>query len=185
MRHGKALPPAVNEWIRQQLLAWLEEDPSRTRAALAQRLSISAAHMTNVLKHGRGAGASLEEDVAALLGIGVEELRRRANEAWQEPTDSAVRVVHDDRYPNRAIAVAFMRGWVSEPAIEEALSYQLQSDTDLEPKAWADLIEAAHKRLSLDIRRPERVAERDARAEAAGDDLEAATAPRRKARAKA
>ncbi|MEZ4395064.1 MAG: hypothetical protein R3A48_28635 [Polyangiales bacterium] len=62
---------------------------------------------------------------------------------------------------------------------------RLQSDTDLEPKAWADHIEAAHKRLSLDIRRPERVTEREARAEATGDDLEAATTPKRKARPKA
>lgn len=29
MQHGKALPPAVNDYIRRQLLAWLAADPTQ------------------------------------------------------------------------------------------------------------------------------------------------------------
>lgn len=100
MQHGKALPPAVNDYIRRQLLAWLAADPTRKQAHLAVKLNVSAAHMTNVLKNGRGGGYSFEADVASLLGIGVEELRRRAAAEYREP--EGAQSVPDDRYPNRA-----------------------------------------------------------------------------------
>lgn len=35
MKRGKALHPAINEWIRQHLQAWLDADKSRTRKDLA------------------------------------------------------------------------------------------------------------------------------------------------------
>lgn len=177
MQHGKALSPAVNEWIRAQLQAWLDADPTRRRAHLAAKLKVSPAHMTNVLTRGRGAGAALEQDVATLFGIGVDELRRRANAEWK---GNEVAVVPEDRYRNRAAAVEFMRPWVSGEAIRQVQSISLQSDTDPDPKWWADQIEAADRLVRMDLRNPDRIAERDQRAASDADALESVTSPKRR-----
>lgn len=178
MQHGKALPPEVNDYIRRRLQEWLDADPSRRQAHLATRLQVSPAHMTNVLKNGRGGGVSFETEVAAFLGMGVEELRRRAAAEWRGPDE--VRLVADDRYPNRAKAVEFMRPWVSEEAIRQVQSISLQSPTDPEPKWWADQIESADRIVRMDLREPDRIAARDAQAERDGEAMEAATKPKRK-----
>ena len=178
MQHGKALPPAVHDYIRRQLLAWLAADPTRRQAHLASRLGVSPAHMTNVLKNGRGGGYSFEADVASFLGIGVEELRRRADAEYREP--EGAQSVPDDRYPNRARAVEFMRPWVSGEAVRQVLSINLQSPTDPDPKWWADQIENADRIVRMDLREPQRIAERDERAARDAAAMAEATKPRRR-----
>lgn len=178
MQHGKALPPAVNDFIRRRLQEWLAADPSRKQAHLAAKLNVSAAHMTNVLKNGRGGGYSFEADVASFLGIGVEELRRAAAEEYREP--EGAQSVPEDRYPNRARAVEFMRPWVSGEAIRQVLSINLQSPTDPEPKWWADQIESADRIVRMDLRDPQRIAERDERAARDAAAMAEATKPRRR-----
>ena len=179
MQHGKALPPAINEFIRRELLAWLAADPTRRQAHLAARLNVSPAHMTNVLKNGRGGGYAFEADVAAFLGIGVEELRRRA--AAEAQTAEPVRVT-EDRYANRALAVEFMRPWATNEAIRQVQSISLQSPTDPPPKWWADQIEAADRLVRMDLRDPARIAARDERAEREGDELAEVTRPKQRRR---
>lgn len=178
MQHGKALPPAVNDYIRRRLQEWLAADPTRKQAHLAAKLNVSAAHMTNVLKNGRGGGYSFEADVASLLGIGVEELRRRAAAEYREP--EGAQSVPDDRYPNRARAVEFMRPWVSGEAVRQVLSINLQSPTDPDPKWWADQIENADRIVRMDLREPQRIAERDERAARDAAAMAEATKPRRR-----
>ncbi len=181
MQHGKALPPAVNDYIRRRLQEWLAADPTRKQAHLAVKLNVSAAHMTNVLKNGRGGGYSFEADVASFLGIGVEELRRRAAAEWREPDGPQQHPV--DRYANRAAAVAFMTPWVSAEAIRQVQSISLQSPNDPDPKWWADQIENADRIVRMDLREPDRIAHRDEAADRAGDAMEAATKPKGRKRA--
>lgn len=181
MQHGKALPPAVNDFIRRRLQEWLAADPSRRQSHLAAKLNVSPAHMTNVLKNGRGGGVSFETDVAAFLGIGVEELRRRAAAEWREPDGPQQQPV--DRYRNRAAAVEFMRPWVSAEAIRQVQSISLQSPNDPDPKWWADQIENADRIVKMDLREPDRIARRDEAADRAGDAMEAATKPKGRKRA--
>lgn len=179
MSHGNALPVAVNAWIQQRLLRWLAEQGVK-RKALAGLLGISGAHVSNILNHGRGIGAQTEEQVARLLGISVDELRRQAKAEWKG--DDTIVTAREDRYPNRVLAVEFMRAWVDPEAVRQIESMSLESETDMDPKWWADQIESADRRVKADRRRPERVVERERQAVQHGDDLERATKPKRRAR---
>lgn len=177
MKRGKALHPAVNEWIRQHLQAWLDADKSRTRKDLAALLDVSPPHVTNMIKNGHGIGANVEELAAKLFGIGVEELRRRAHAEWKG-NDTAPQV--EDRYRNRAVAVEFMRPWVDPEAIRQILSLSLDAASDPPPKWWADQIEAANQLDRMDLRDPARIAARDKRAADEGDAMERATKPKKR-----
>lgn len=177
MKRGKALHPAVNEWIRQHLQAWLDEDPSRKRKHLAAILDVTPPHMTNILKNGHGIGADVEELAAKLFGIGVEDLRRRAHAEWKG-NDTAPQP--EDRYRNRAIAVAFMRPWVDPEAIRQILSLSLDAASDPPPKWWADQIEAANQLVRMDLRDPARISAREKQASDEGDAMEHATKPKKR-----
>jgi hypothetical protein len=175
--HGKGLHPAINAYLQRRFQEWLAEDASRRQNQLAALLEVTPAHISGVVKNGKGAGAELEAAAARLFGIGVDELRRRAHAEWKG-NDTVL--VLEDRYPNRAKAVEFMRSWVRPGAIAKVQTHALQSDTDPDPKWWADLIEAEDRLLRLDEFRPERVKEREQRAVVEGDEMEKLTQPKKK-----
>ena len=160
--HGNALPLAVNLFLQARLNEWLDQPAvdgaKRTKAMLARALDVSAAHVTNLTKNGRGGGASIEAAVAELLGMTVDELRRRAKAEFGHVGLPEITVVKDDRYPNRARAVEFMRDQVLPETIARILSEAHRSHTDLPAKAWADLIAAEDVRVRWELDHPAELA---------------------------
>lgn len=178
MGHGKGLPESVNAYLRDQIEAWIVGAEGRTAAELARLLGVSPAHVSNLRKHGRGAGYSTEEGMARILGVSVDELRRRADESWSK--NRPVELHREDRYPNRRAAVEFMRGLVHPEAVRRVEAISNEDAGDPDRKWWADRLELEDRKVRRELADPSRHAEEEEHARAAGDDLEASTRPRRR-----
>lgn len=179
-RHGNSLPVEMNHYLQTFLTEWLREHPGATKAELARTLDISGAHVTNITKHGRGAGADVEDAVAKYAGVTVDELRRRARESYRDATGT-LEVQREDRYPNRARALKFMEPETSPEGRARVQSMQLQSDVDPPASWWAREIERAEQLVRMEQARPADAAKRDADAVRAGAAMESATRPKRRA----
>jgi len=80
---GRGLPEYLQKYLQSEIRAWLATDPSRTGEDLGKRAGVSGAQISIVKNHGRGAGWDTAEGMALVLGITLDELKKRAHEAWQ------------------------------------------------------------------------------------------------------
>lgn len=181
--HGNARPLAITRYLQRMLNDWLAANPGVTKKDLADRIDISAAHVTNITKNGRGVGADVEELCAKFLGMTVDELRRKAHEEFRDESPRALELQRADRYPNRARAVEFMREESSDEARSRVLSMELKASEDPPASWWAKEIERAEAMVRMELKRPEEAAARVAAAIAAGDAMEEGTRPKRRQRA--
>lgn len=170
---GKSVDDAVAWYVRQQIVAWLAQ-PGHRATDLAKGIGVTKAQVSVIQSGDRGIGHKTAVGMAEFLGVPWEEFKRQAAEAYRSrPQARELRVVPDERYPNRARAIEFMRGQVDEEAIRRVQVMALLSDADLTPKEWADLIAEEHRRIRIQAVDPARAAEERSRNEALADEMEA------------
>lgn len=184
-RHGLAGSIAVSRYLQRYLNDWLERQRAEghpvPKADLARTIGISAAHVTNITKNGRGVGPDVEESLARWMNVTIDELRASARAEFKEEPEPLV-FQAEDRYANRARALEFMTPESSAEARERVQSIDLKSDVDPPASWWVREIERAEQIVRMERARPDLAQQRAAEAAARGAELEDATRPKRRAK---
>lgn len=135
-------PSVVVEYLRAKAQEWMRVDRERnTQAVLVARTRLSKSAISQFI-NGVGLGRRENQDVMAkALGLDPDRLRADA-EAWAAANPNAVparTVVREDRYPSRAVAIAFARAeGIADDVLAAVAAIALDADEDPGPQFWLD-----------------------------------------------
>ena len=119
------------------------------------------------------------------MSITVDELRKRAHAEFKDDAPKSPEIQTEDRYRNRAAAVAFMQDDpdTDPEAIARTNSEQLKSSVDPPRAWWVALIAQHNQRVRMERQSPETVERDSAKAKVDGAAMEEEGRPklRRKA----
>lgn len=168
----------VREGVR--ILVAVEEDAggrgAQTRVGKA--LGVSQQHVSRIIAQGsiEPIGWRIARSVARIA-----KRSERVTESMKQALDRVVgglpeeeQVVRDDRYPNRARAIAAARSLgIDESAIAQVASVVLKSAVDPSPDDWFEMIRADARRLRFEAVAPVQVAAEKTAAEKRFEELRA------------
>lgn len=92
-------------YVRGRANAWLAEDLTRTRAALARLAGLTAEQVHELLNSSRTPTQRSMRAVARALGIEYDDLETAVKQWAQRSPDPEPPTAGDNRYPNRARAI--------------------------------------------------------------------------------
>jgi transcriptional regulator with XRE-family HTH domain len=180
---GRATDVEISAYLAHRLVREMERGELLTD--IARRAGVTPAQLSTLKNTKRGAGWKTLTGLARAfsMSIGDVEDAARRQARGETPTDS--RVERDERYPNRAKALAAARALgLSEEAIAEVASMDLKSDVDPEPLDWLEDIKSADRRakyaakVAIDPKAQEREAAAKVAEQARLDELAEAMRPK-------
>lgn len=115
VKPSKSMPPEQNEAVRRFTRAWIEKNHTSALAA-AKALGVAQGHLSEFLAGKRGAGMKLITALQSKTDASIEEILGLRSPS-PRPTGT-VTAEPLDRYPERALALDFLRGEADERALE-------------------------------------------------------------------